>query len=76
MALLKTLRARRCRRRGHDWFPNLVAREFIPTADLCFRCRARRTLLPWGRCITGHPIADHYDPRGNLIAVAGCAGPA
>lgn len=65
----------RCRRRGHDWFPGEGRREFIPTSDICFRCSVERVLLPWGLCVTGHPIAEHYDETGNLTPHPTCPGP-
>ena len=65
-----------CRWRDHDWFPNLVRSEFLPLQDICLRCGARRTQLPWGQCLGGHPMAEHYqhDP---MVAepIGACAGP-
>lgn len=62
----------KCERKGHDWFPGVGPREFIPTSDICFRCKAKRTHLPWGQCLGGHPLADHYDMQGTLTKVPGC----
>ena len=67
------LARRRCRRKGHDWLlsraanysPSRPGAEFIPVDDICLRCGARRTTLPWGWCLGDHPIAEHYDPEGN-----------
>lgn len=64
-------------RHKHDWFPDLnPPMEFIPTIDICLRswCKARRVNLPWGQCLGGHPIAEHYDAEGELIPHALCLG--
>lgn len=66
----------KCERVGHDWFPGDEPREFIPVPVVCLRCQRKKTVLPWGDCLTGHPIAEHYDKDGELIERAGCAGPA
>lgn len=50
-----------CRRRGHDWFPAASAREFIPVMNICLRCGENRYVMPWGQCLGGHPMAEHYD---------------
>lgn len=76
IGLLKRLRARRCARLGHDWFPNLGQSEYLPLTDRCLRCPAARTALPSGTCLGGrHRLADHYTEDGRPVAVAGCAGP-
>lgn len=58
----------RCRREGHDWFPDWSTSEYLPRVDMCIRCRDTRVLLPWGECLGGHPIADHYEPSGEPAA--------
>lgn len=67
--------ARKCSRHGHKWFPDLGEQEFIPTQDLCLRCRAERHALPWGECLAGHPIREHYSRDGDLVAHPWCEGP-
>lgn len=58
-------RFRRCHRKGHDWFPDLDRREFLPVQDICQRCGAKRTKLPYGQCLSGdHRIAEHYHQSG------------
>lgn len=69
-------RQRRCDRRGHDWFPGLSAREFIATSSICLRCDARQVVLPYGECLSGHPISEHYREDGTVVATAKCGGPA
>lgn len=66
---------RRCERKGHDWFPPFGPREFIPVNAICLRCRTPRTCLPYGQCLSGHPIAEHYDEDGHPIPHATCPGP-
>lgn len=64
--------------RDHKWFPDLGRQEFIPVQDVCLRCRAVRTHLPWGECLGGHPIQDHYESGDPMVAepVLGvCPGP-
>jgi len=68
-------RGLRCRRRGHQWFPDHQRREFIVVESWCIRCRTHDVLLPWGQCLTGHAMADHYDSSGHRVPVPGCAGP-
>lgn len=53
-----------CRRRGHDWFPDEEPREFIPVLNICLRCQQSRVVLPYGECLGGHPLAEHYDLTG------------
>lgn len=67
---------RRCRRKGHDWFPDREeASEFIVITQVCLRCHARRALLPWGECLGGHPIREHYNRYGHPKPVMGCRQP-
>lgn len=66
---------RRCDRKGHDWFPDTDPREFVPIIAVCLCCQATRTLLPYGQCLSGHPLAEHYDDDGQLIPHAACPGP-
>lgn len=56
----------RCRL-GHEWFPDIEPREFIPVHQICVRCDKPRVLLPWGQCLRDHPIAEHYWP-GTMLA--------
>jgi len=66
----------KCERKGHTWFPNIGQREFLPTSDLCLKCKAERVLLPWGTCLDGtHLLSDHYDSEGLEVDVDGCPGP-
>lgn len=65
----------RCKRKGHDWFPNLGMREFVPQQDICLRCGTVRTLLPYGTCLGGHPLAEHYDDEGHMVPHRWCPGP-
>ncbi len=75
----------RCRRRGHDWFPPIEQREFLPTYSVCLRarCEARHVTLPIGQCLNlaephtapAHGLAAHYAADGSLVEVPGCAGP-
>lgn len=67
--------SRRCAQRGHDWFPMLAAREFIPVSNVCLRCGEENVMLPWGQCLSGHPIAEHYDAAGQLVTLEECPGP-
>jgi hypothetical protein len=48
----------------HDWFPHPVEREYIPTISECLRCDARQVTMPYGSCLGGHPIQEHYDLDG------------
>lgn len=66
-----------CRWRDHDWFPNIERMEFLPVQDVCLRCNAKRTQLPWGECLGGHPIAEHYRGANPLVAepAGACLGP-
>ena len=66
---------RRCAKRGHDLFPGEAAREFLPVLNVCLRCKARVAVLPYGLCLGGHPLADHYDADGMPVQLAACAGP-
>ena len=68
-----------CRMKGqHDWLLDHERREFIPMTDVCMRCGHQTQLLPYGRCLGDHPIADHYDQDGHLKDFAPCrlGGPA
>ena len=66
--------ARRCP--PHDYFPEAAPREFLPTSGKCRRCGTSRVWLPYGQCLTGHPLADHYDAEGRPVPVASClSGP-
>lgn len=64
------LARRRCQKYGHDWFPMLAPREFIPVSITCLRCREEEVMLPWGQCLTAHPIAEHYTADGELLPVS------
>lgn len=66
-----------CQRHGgHLWFPGPPEpREFIPGWFMCLRCMVSVDVPPWGRCMRGHPLADHYDERCRPVEVAGCPGP-
>lgn len=61
--------------RTHEWFPDLPASEFLPVRDVCLKCTAERYRPPWGECLGGHPLADHYDGTGEAREVEGCLGP-
>lgn len=50
----------------HRWLLNSERREFVPIVDVCTRCGHQRHLLPWGRCLGEHPLADHYDKEGRV----------
>jgi hypothetical protein len=65
-------------RHEHDWFPNIEPSEFLPLVDICLsgRCTARRVSLPYGQCLGGHPIAEHYGVDGSLVPHPVCPGPA
>lgn len=65
----------RCRRLGHDWFPDSHSREFIPLTAICLRCRDELPLLPTGQCLGGHPIAEHYDEHAEFVEHPTCPGP-
>lgn len=65
----------KCEKRGHRWFPG-IGSEFLCIPNECLDCPAKLVLKPWGRCLTGHPLADHYTDQGILILnVNGCHGP-
>lgn len=64
-----------CARYQHEWFPGYGHREFIPTTQICLRCHDERTLLPWGQCLGGHPIAQHYDQDGQPFELPNCPRP-
>ena len=73
---LNPFRSRHVRcRKGHDWFPGHGSREFIITTDVCMRCEAMQVHLPYGTCMTGHPVKDHYDANGRLVPLAYCDAP-
>lgn len=69
------LARRRCRKHGHEWFPFVAPREFVPVTSRCLRCQERWVLLPWGECLNAHPIAEHYSSDGHVIP-HDCRGPA
>lgn len=56
----------------HDWLLSQERREFFPITDVCLRCGHQRALLPYGRCLGDHPIADHYDKDGHVKAFEPC----
>jgi hypothetical protein len=56
----------------HDWFPNHPPREFIVTTDVCMHCDATRVLMPYGPCLGGHPIAEHFNAEGRMVTVPNC----
>jgi len=62
-------------RHGHQWLLPREAREFLPVTNYCMRCSARETYPPTGMCLGNHPLAEHYDAVGNLIAIDHCRGP-
>lgn len=64
----------RCEKVGHNWFPGLERREFLPMPNICLRCNAQQVLLPYGHCLGGHPIAEHYDDKGLPVEVPQCVG--
>lgn len=71
MRLWKT----KCERKGHDWLLHLQ-QEFIPSIDVCLRCGKKRKILPWGWCLGGHPIHEHYlDDSDVPHPVGNCTGP-
>lgn len=72
--MMRMLLGRRRCTTGHTWFPGGAQREFIPLTDTCLRCNQTRTLLPWGRCLCGQRLADHYDDTGTPVPVPGCTG--
>lgn len=76
--MTRRLRRVYCRRRGHDWFPNLTS-EFLALVDVCLRCHERRYIEPWGTCLDGtHPIATHYRWDGETVRTVAhgeCLGP-
>lgn len=59
----------------HRWFPGMTARQFLPLVNVCLRCRTHQVLLPWGECLRGHPVAEHYDPEGHLQPHPTCGAP-
>lgn len=74
---LQLRRFSRCNRKGHDWFPDEERREFIPVVVTCLRCTATKTMLPYGQCLGGHPMVEHYRfvPPERPRAVEGCPAP-
>jgi len=36
----------------------------MPATSVCLRCPATTITMPYGDCIGGHPIVDHYDFTG------------
>jgi hypothetical protein len=66
---------RRCRKVGHDWFPDIDAGEFLPQMAKCLRCGEETVILPWGQCLTGHPLAEHYNALGEEVPHWHCPGP-
>ena len=73
--LIDNLRRRRCRNLGHRWFPKREARELIPVRVTCLCCKETSVALPYGTCLTKHPVTDHYDAEGHAIMFSGCGGP-
>lgn len=65
----------RCRRGRHDWFPGVEPREFLAGLAICLGCRERLVVLPYGTCLTGHPLAEHYDAEGNVRPAGSCPRP-
>lgn len=53
-----------CWLRGHDWFPPIQAREWLPVKSGCLRCSATTLTMPYGECLGGHPVVEHYDLAG------------
>lgn len=49
---------------GHKWFPPVQAREWMPATSVCLRCPATTITMPYGTCLGGHPVVDHYDLDG------------
>lgn len=49
---------------GHEWFPSSSPREYIPVFAQCLRCPATQIVLPYGECLGGHPMVEHYDLMG------------
>ena len=45
-------------------FSTIGPREFIPVYSMCVRCPATEITMPWGDCLGGHPIVEHYDLLG------------
>lgn len=66
------LSARKCKARGHDWFPPPRSSEFLPIRSSCMRCRVETVSKPYGMCLGGHPIAEHYNDQGVEIPVPHC----
>lgn len=65
-----------CRRFGHQWFPGNGQREFIPLEERCLRCNESRVLMPYGRCLGGHELIDHYQPGSTSpYPYENCPGP-
>jgi hypothetical protein len=59
----------------HDWFPGQGSREFVLTVDVCTHCNATRVNVPWGQCLSGHPIGEHYTRDGRIVALDYCERP-
>lgn len=66
---------RRCKKHGHDWFPDDGPREFIPIRNHCLRCGKTDVRLPTGECLGKHPLAEHYNEAGELVPMDTCVGP-
>jgi hypothetical protein len=60
----------------HKWFPDLNS-EFLPITQVCLKggCVKTQVILPWGDCLSGHPIAEHYDKQGRMVPIEKCGGP-
>lgn len=75
-AVVLSLNVKRCALRGHAWYATrATAREFVPVRRACLRCGTEDALLPWGSCLGGHPIAEHYDATGHQIVHPSCPSP-
>lgn len=59
----------------HDWFPDLEPSEFLPIGARCLECGASRMYLPYGQCLGGHPLAEHYDEHAEIVEHPTCPGP-
>lgn len=70
--IFKRIQAKRCERRGHDWFGRSVS-EYVASTAICLRCGVFDYALPWGECLGGHPLAEHYrvDEEGLVVGAAG-----
>lgn len=65
-----------CRIRGHKWLlDERSVSEYVPVPDRCLRCGEKTVYLPWGWCLGGHSLSDHYDDTGKLVVLADCSGP-